>query len=193
MPLSIASRPLGQEEARRRQRRGLARYLLVTAAPVPLVEVGVSWPPAPFLRHKLAGLARRGFRVTVVARSGGNTGFRLRGVEVVWMPARTESSFRMALGACRDCLRLGLARRGRLSGIRTAAARPGRKGMRARLRGLRRVAALAGLEPDVVHFEWESAAVSYLPLIDLWRCPMVMSCRGGRDAYAPAPSASRAA
>ena len=163
----------------------------MTAAPVHLVEVGVAWPPDTFLRHKLAGLARRGFRVTVVAASGGNTGFRLPGVEVVWMPARTESSVRMALGACRDCLRLGLARRGRLSGVRTAAARPGRKGARARLRWLRRAAALASLEPDLVHFEWETAAVRYLPLVDLWRCPMVMSCRGGLDLYARAPSHSK--
>jgi colanic acid/amylovoran biosynthesis glycosyltransferase len=29
-----------------------------------------------------------------------------------------------------------------------------------------------------VHFEWEGAAAAYLPLVDVWRCPVVVSCHG---------------
>lgn len=37
---------------------------------------------------------------------------------------------------------------------------------------------LARLRPDVVHFEWHSAAVNHLPLYDVWDCPVTTSCRG---------------
>ena len=35
-----------------------------------------------------------------------------------------------------------------------------------------------GVRPDVVHFEWESAAVAHMPLLGVWDCPMVVSCHG---------------
>jgi colanic acid/amylovoran biosynthesis glycosyltransferase len=37
---------------------------------------------------------------------------------------------------------------------------------------------LARLRPDVVHFEWHVVAVDYLPLFDVWDCPITTSCRG---------------
>ncbi|MDQ6915641.1 MAG: glycosyltransferase family 4 protein [Actinomycetota bacterium] len=37
---------------------------------------------------------------------------------------------------------------------------------------------LARLRPDVVVFEWHGAAVTFLPLFDVWRCPIATSCRG---------------
>jgi colanic acid/amylovoran biosynthesis glycosyltransferase len=40
-------------------------------------------------------------------------------------------------------------------------------------------ARLSRLRPDVVQFEWESAAVYWLPLYDRWGAPVVVSCHGG--------------
>ncbi len=37
---------------------------------------------------------------------------------------------------------------------------------------------LARLRPDVVQFEWNTSAVDYLPLFDVWDCPVLTSCRG---------------
>ena len=159
--------------------------------PLHLVEVGLAWPPDTFLLSKLVGLAERGFRITVVAAPTSRGGAVVPGVDVVWMPDR-ESFPRMALGAARDCLGLRISRPDRLAAVRAAAANLRGLRLRQRLRWLRRLAALAELRPDVVHFEWESAAVQYLPLIDLWRCPMVMSCHGGLDLYSHSPSHSQA-
>ena len=39
---------------------------------------------------------------------------------------------------------------------------------------------LAALRPDIVHFEWNSAAIDYLPMFDIWDCPVVVSCRGSQ-------------
>jgi colanic acid/amylovoran biosynthesis glycosyltransferase len=37
----------------------------------------------------------------------------------------------------------------------------------------------AGLvQPDIVHFEWVSSAIEYIPMYSIWRCPIVISCRG---------------
>jgi glycosyltransferase involved in cell wall biosynthesis len=43
-----------------------------------------------------------------------------------------------------------------------------------------------GEQPDVLHFEWNSAAVEYLPLFDFFTCPSVISCRGAQVQVAPA-------
>jgi glycosyltransferase involved in cell wall biosynthesis len=161
-------------------------------APLHVVEFGLAWPPDTFLRTKLAGLAQRGFRITVVASSGESAELRLPGVEVVRMPARTEPLAQMLLGAARDCLRLGIRQPDRLAAVRAASAHLRRGRLRERLRLLRLLAAMAPLRPDVVHFEWESAALKYLPLVDLWRCPMVMSCHGGLGLYSQSHKHSKA-
>jgi glycosyltransferase involved in cell wall biosynthesis len=51
---------------------------------------------------------------------------------------------------------------------------------------------LARLRPDVVHFEWNTAAVDYLALFDVWRCPVVTSCHGSDvSIYPHMPSHAR--
>jgi glycosyltransferase involved in cell wall biosynthesis len=59
---------------------------------------------------------------------------------------------------------------------------PWRK-LREEIAWLRLFLSLARLRPDVAHFEWESSAVSYLLITDVWRCPVVISCHGGLQAY----------
>jgi colanic acid/amylovoran biosynthesis glycosyltransferase len=44
---------------------------------------------------------------------------------------------------------------------------------------------LARLRPDIVHFEWHSAAAHFLPLFDVWGCPVTTSCRGSDIAVHP--------
>jgi colanic acid/amylovoran biosynthesis glycosyltransferase len=48
------------------------------------------------------------------------------------------------------------------------------------------------MRPDVVHFEWNGAAVHYLPLLEVWRSPAVVSCHGGEVSIKPhEPGAER--
>ncbi|MEA2309354.1 MAG: hypothetical protein QOI65_1640 [Thermoleophilaceae bacterium] len=156
--------------------------------PLHLVEVGVAWPPDTFLRHKLVALAQGGVRITVVASPGPASDSGVPGIDVVRLPDTSARLPGLAIRAAADCLRLALADRRRLRRVLRAVAglsRPRRP--RERLVWLRVFAQLEPLRPAVVHFEWESAAIRYLPLIDLWRCPMVMSCHGGLDLYTQTP------
>jgi glycosyltransferase involved in cell wall biosynthesis len=175
---------------------------------VHLVEVGLSWPPDTFLQWKLEGLARRGFRVTVASFFRHGPPFSIDGVDVLHLPDPTEPDPNarlraLVLGMARDCLALALTHPRRLVALLVAFALPSRRApdraalrywpsprrkLREEIRWLRVLLRLAPLRPDVAHFEWEAAAVSYLPLGDVWRCPIVMSCHGGLQAYGESAS-----
>jgi colanic acid/amylovoran biosynthesis glycosyltransferase len=145
-----------------------------------LLEVGVRWPPETFIGWKLEGLAARGMRVTLASRSIFDRAARLRGVELVELPqigTRAPTARRawlrslpLLLTAPRRLLRL-------LRSIRRLdPAYRERYGGTAGLLGL--YLPIARLRPDVVHFEWHNAAALYLPMFDVWRCPVVTSCHG---------------
>lgn len=148
-----------------------------------LLDVGLSMPLEPFLRAKLEGLAARGVRVTVSASSFDRAGpGSLRGIEVVPVPRWEESPARMMVGMLLGSLRVGVRRPSALLATIRAARHPIRRAQRRRLRGfvarLRSFLPLALMDPDVVHVEWNTAAIHYLPMADVWSCPTVVSCRG---------------
>jgi colanic acid/amylovoran biosynthesis glycosyltransferase len=139
------------------------------------------WPAETFLQWKLAGLAARGLRVTV-ATSSRRGRARLRGVRVRRYPHWEESRARVVVGLLGHLLLLALRRPGRVRPT-VAAARnplhtPSRGGRWPAVLRLRWYLPLARLSPDVVHFEWNTAAVMFLPLTAVWRCPAVVSCHG---------------
>jgi colanic acid/amylovoran biosynthesis glycosyltransferase len=142
-----------------------------------LLVLGVNWPNETFIVRKVQGLARLGMQVTVAAtnpwKSAGPDG---ENVDVVWLPQSLRSGWR-------DLRRLGHEVPGLLGldGPTRAASKQASAAsmMRPALR-LRRFARLAPLRPDLVHFEWNTSAIDYLPLIDLWGCPFVVSCRGAQ-------------
>lgn len=146
--------------------------------PLHLLEVGVRWPPETFLCWKLEGLAARGVRVTVASRSIFDPDARLCGVELVELPQRAEPEqrpVRRQVVALLFTAPLRLARL--LWNIRHLP-----PAYRRRYGGATGLLAmylpLARLRPDVVHFEWNSAAAVYLPMFDVWACPVVTSCHG---------------
>jgi glycosyltransferase involved in cell wall biosynthesis len=151
-----------------------------------LLEVGLAWPPESFLRWKLEQLAARGLRVTVSACPDRDPQFQLRGVELVRQPDWDESGTRLTLGLLRDGLRVGLRSprslvavlRAARRPIRHSAARSRRRRWRSAAERLRSYLPLARMRPDIVHFEWATAAIHYLPLLETWGCPAVLSCHG---------------
>jgi colanic acid/amylovoran biosynthesis glycosyltransferase len=154
--------------------------------PLHLLEVGVRWPPETFLCWKLEGMAAAGMRVTVASRPIFDPAAKLRGVDVVALPDGEDrpGSWGVALKllgslvtAPRRTLRL-------LYEVRRA---PGDwRGWRGGLtRLLGDYLPLVRLQPDVVHFEWQSAAVNYLPLYKVWRAPVVASCHGSDGTLFP--------
>jgi hypothetical protein len=172
--------------------------------PLHLVEVGLAWPPDTFLRLKLVGLAKRGLKVTVVASYRVGPSIELPGVEVVHMPD-PQPFWRTVRKAVQDCARLAGTHPLRLGRLLVAMARPAlrstrreavswrspKRKLREELGWLRAMAPLVSLRPDIVHFEWESAADAYLPIVGVWRRPLVVSSRGGLDLYAQSPTKAR--
>jgi glycosyltransferase involved in cell wall biosynthesis len=156
--------------------------------PVDLLEVGLMWPPETFLQWRFAGLAARGFRVTVASSDRRTPDARVDGAKLVALPDWDEPRRAIAGGIAWGAVRLLLASPRRLVRLLIASRRAwGRSGRWSLSRAERRWRALARLRtflvlarlrPDVVHFEWESAAVAHMPLLDVWRCPMVVSCHG---------------
>jgi colanic acid/amylovoran biosynthesis glycosyltransferase len=109
-------------------------------------------------------------------------GFQLRGVDLERVPNSGQLLVRQLGGICWEAAALAARDPGRLrrlvASVRHPPVPPRRSGVVPSLKRLRGYLPLARLHPDVVHFEWESAAVHYLPLFDTWRTPVVVSCRG---------------
>ncbi|MEA2375179.1 MAG: hypothetical protein QOD53_1642 [Thermoleophilaceae bacterium] len=149
-----------------------------------LLEAVLRWPPESFIDWKIRSLAARGIRVTVASdvprRAAAATP---PGVGLAHLPPWDESRIRKAAALAVDALRLLVRDPSRLVRLVRAVRRPQAPERRptpwpVALAQLRRFLPLARVRPDVVHFEWETAAARLLPLIDAWRCPVVLSCRG---------------
>jgi glycosyltransferase involved in cell wall biosynthesis len=155
--------------------------------------VGLQWPPETFILHKLRRLAARGVRVTVASSLPAHAPAEpIDGIELVRMPDWEPPAPVQAAGALRAAARLLLARPGRVRAALAAArgplAPPGLRRGPGRWWLLRTLLTLARLDPDVVHFEWESAAARLLPVADVLGCPVAMSCRGADiDIYPHSP------
>ena len=154
--------------------------------PLHLLEVGLRWPPETFLCWKLEGLAARGMRVTVASRTIHEPEVELDGVEMIRLPQVAELP-----GPTLTALRLlALAVRSPLRAVRLLRAlRRVPRNYRERRGGYVRLLGnylpLARLSPDIVHFEWNSAAALYLPLFPVWRCAVVSSCHGSEISLYP--------
>jgi glycosyltransferase involved in cell wall biosynthesis/GT2 family glycosyltransferase len=158
------------------------RGMPVPVRPPHLLEVGLRWPPETFVQRKLQGLARLGYQITVASPANPDESrARVPGVELLRVPHWNASPQAKLLGALVGGARLLLSDPRKLRTLRRAIRESlprGRRGWREELAALRQLAPLARLEPDVVHFEWESAAVDHLPLLDVWDAPTVVSCHG---------------
>jgi glycosyltransferase involved in cell wall biosynthesis len=152
--------------------------------PVRLLEVGLHWLPETFLGWRLTGLAARGHDVTVASvasRAQARAG-KLEGVRLLRVPHWHEPRWRKLVGAAWGLARLAVADRSRvrplLRGVMNALP-PGERRPGEVVARVRACARLARERPDVVHFEWESSAIYYRPLFEVWDCPVVLSCHGG--------------
>jgi colanic acid/amylovoran biosynthesis glycosyltransferase len=143
-----------------------------------LLVIGTRWPPETFITRKLQGLAARGFDITVATTSAGSEA-RVEGVQLRRMPS-WDAPAPVRLARLASLLPVAVRSRRYL----TAAWGQG-ESFGERLSWVNRLLPLAEMEADIVHFEWNLAAVAYLPLFDLFRGPTVVSCRGAHVQIAP--------
>jgi glycosyltransferase involved in cell wall biosynthesis len=136
-----------------------------------LLEVGLVWPPETFLQRKLRGLAARGVHVTVASPIGRREARRqpLPGVRLVRLHTAREPRLVSLVCLWRDFVAVCL-RNPRLLVRLIRATRPRRL--------LRNVLPLARQRPDIVQLEWEGLAVLYLPMLEVFGVPVVVSCHG---------------
>jgi glycosyltransferase involved in cell wall biosynthesis len=144
-----------------------------------VLGLGLRWPPEDYLRRRLEGLAERGMRIVVAAEADRcDDGARMRGVGLIRLPRGDEPLPLSLLGVARDGLLLGLRDPGGLRRLLRAARRSG-TAWPDTIRLLRTYLPVFRAHPDVVHVEWESAAVGLLPLFDALGCPVLVSSHGG--------------
>lgn len=143
-----------------------------TNASTRLLVVGVSWPPETFILRRLRGLVQAGFEV-IAATPDAIPSATQHGIRLVRSPLK--SGWRLAAGLAGAVVRSP----GDAFRFVAAAWRQG-GGLPAKVRWLGRLVPLSGWRPDIVHFEWNLAAVANLPLFDLAGCPVVVSCRGAQ-------------
>ncbi len=160
---------------------------MTSGRPLHVLEVGLRWPPETFLQWRFRGLAARGLRITVASSDWPAPPPDVEGATLLPLPdwdeprraivaGIAEGALRLLATSPRRLVRLLVASRAAWRSDRwTSTSQQRRWKALARLRGF---LPLARLRPDVVHFEWESSAVAHLPLLDVWRCPMVISCHG---------------
>ena len=155
------------------------------------------WPPETFLQWKFERLAARGVRVTVASTvPRRKAAARVAGAELHRVPHPHEPRPLKLMGVIWQSLMLSRLSPRRLATLVAAVRRPSPSALTKtpwpRTIGLLRAyLGLARLRPDVVHFEWERAAVRYLPLLAVWDCPVVVSCRGNVNAYSRSPQHER--
>jgi colanic acid/amylovoran biosynthesis glycosyltransferase len=155
--------------------------------PLHLLEVGIAWPPETFLCWKLEGLAAAGMRVTVASRNIFDPGAQLRGVELFALP-RSEALPRRRVVVLKLLVSLIAAPRRTLRLLYEVSRlrsdwRHGEADELTRLIGS--YLPLVRLRPDVVHFEWQSGAVYYMPMFRVWRAPVVVSSHGSEVSLWP--------
>jgi glycosyltransferase involved in cell wall biosynthesis len=156
-----------------------------------LLELGLSWPPDTIVGWRMRGLAKRGFRITAAATRRPDRDNSMSGpaeVEVVPLPRDDASRAAKLAVMMRHGIPLALRRPSRLRALvrasRTSAVEKGGGWLTAAWL-LHRCIPLAHLDPDVVHIDFEGAAINYRPLLEVWDRPVVMSCHGAGVVHHP--------
>lgn len=153
--------------------------------PFTVLVVAVQWPPETFVMRTMQALTESGVQIQLcVSVRRGQRVPRNTGLQIVETPSwnlpvswRAVTFLRLLVNKSLQCPRAVL----RL--VRMSFSNGG--GMIARGMSLYRLLPFAGLRPDIVHFQWNTAAIEYEVLFDLFACPVVISCRGSQINVAP--------
>lgn len=144
-----------------------------------ILIVGVRNPPETFIVRKIKGLIASGFEVCAASSDLVPKNSGQPGLQWIQLPPSTGRLARL-----RSFLGHGL--KGMVIRPHSVAKALESVSGRSRKWEYADIASrLAGCRPDLVHFEWNLAAVQYLPLFDWLGAPVVISCRGSQVLVIP--------
>ncbi|MCB9437104.1 MAG: glycosyltransferase family 4 protein [Anaerolineales bacterium] len=147
-----------------------------------LYIIGITWPPETFIERKIDGLVAQGVEVTVCAsgikssRKTAHSNLSLINLNPVSLQQKVNRLLLLLYKIPRFPVRA--IRMWRIVSLH-------RQALWEKLRVFLQILPLVSHKPDIIHFEWNSAAITYHFLTDILNCPMVVSCRGAQIQIAP--------
>lgn len=146
-----------------------------------VLVVGTKWPPETFIQRRLQGLSQRGVNVMIANPLPAKAELApLPGVTLIRLPHWKDPLLLSLLRSFYWATRLTAYNANRLRAVLRAIQAKPTSLSRAVFARLRSYLPLASLNPDIVHFEWISAAGMYASFFTSLNIPIVVSCRGSQ-------------
>lgn len=153
---------------------------------IKLLVLGIKWPPETFIYNLLNGLSKNGICVTIAAPEVSNRHQELQKKDFIMIPLFSDNqpAF-MRMTQIPKLLFIKILRYPAyfISFWRATNYLMGRK-QRARF-FLYKILPLIDKRFDIIHFQWNSEAIQYMPFFELFGAKVVISCRGSQINIAP--------
>lgn len=148
-----------------------------------LLIVAIKWPPETFILRRITWLSELNIHIRVAAATPNaiKNASPSKNIQVFRLLDSRSSVLVRALNIILNIVWLLKSPRKLKTIWDSAHNLP----LRVRLSYFSKSLRLARENPDIVHFEWNSAAIDYMHLFDVWNCPVVISCRGSQVQIVP--------
>jgi colanic acid/amylovoran biosynthesis glycosyltransferase len=149
-----------------------------------LLVVGIKWPAETFLWRKIEGLAKAGLHICIATSSPIEKVNSYPNIEFVHLPTERDSKpyllLRMLSALFQALLNSHL--RNHLAYLWQESSG---QGFKQRVLHFLKSSVLASIRPDLVHYEWNTAAIDFQYMQKVWQCPNIVSCRGSQILIRP--------
>jgi colanic acid/amylovoran biosynthesis glycosyltransferase len=149
-----------------------------------LLIVGIKWPAETFLWRKIEGLAKAGLQICIATTSRIDKIKAYPNIEFVQLPTESDSRAYLLLTMLSILFRALFNPQIRKHFPYLWEKASGH-GFKYQVLHFLKSSALASIRPDLVHYEWNTAAIDFQYMQKVWQCPNVVSCRGSQILIRP--------
>jgi colanic acid/amylovoran biosynthesis glycosyltransferase len=148
---------------------------------VHILILEVKWPPETFIMRKIEGLIQQGYHVSVAYSATKRAKSpKTKGLTLIRIP-RWDHPITLRIWQFLSAFFYVITSTPRgFEKFLSVWHKSNGKDLKIRFNVLLKSLVLLGLKPDIVHFEWNSAAIAHQYLLPLWGCANVISCRGSQ-------------